>query len=274
MFISILFYTFGLLCIANYLLLYLDIPKYISKSHPTAEDTRESIACVIEPSKPKERAVFGRSSGATVYGYPSKGGIYILECCDGIELDFLGLDRFTPSSRSEDTAEEDAHCTNMRKLGANWWSSEWAYLEQHYLDPTGPNPLEAVTIVGWPKDGGVWVLRSTYKEGISKGVGRVKNAFSMEERCRVIENLGGVFYANPKECPDLDLLIAVMMVRLQSRISYRNSSTNREVTGTTHRGINTRGSRGITTRKKWALKSPIKQDLRERLKSTLLNLHS
>ncbi len=31
------------------------------------------------------------------------------------------------------------------------------------------------------------------------------NAYSMEERCIWIEKLGGTFYADPKDCPDLDL---------------------------------------------------------------------
>ena len=31
------------------------------------------------------------------------------------------------------------------------------------------------------------------------------NAYTMDERCNIIEQLGGTFYANPKDCPDLDL---------------------------------------------------------------------
>ncbi len=31
------------------------------------------------------------------------------------------------------------------------------------------------------------------------------NAYTMDERCSIIEQLGGTFYANPKDCPDLDL---------------------------------------------------------------------
>ncbi|KAK1768175.1 hypothetical protein QBC33DRAFT_536455 [Phialemonium atrogriseum] len=36
-------------------------------------------------------------------------------------------------------------------------------------------------------------------------VGGIRNAYNMEERCKVIEQLGGTFYAEPRECPDLDL---------------------------------------------------------------------
>lgn len=64
---------------------------------------------------------------------------------------------------------------------------------------------QQVLIIGWPAGGGVWVFKTTYLDAIEKGVGRIKNAFNMEERCRAIEQLGGTFYADPKECPDFDL---------------------------------------------------------------------
>lgn len=53
--------------------------------------------------------------GVTVLGFPSKGGLYILRHCLGVELDFLGLDRFNhtlrPSKSDPDwQAKEDAHC--------------------------------------------------------------------------------------------------------------------------------------------------------------------
>lgn len=37
------------------------------------------------------------------------------------------------------------------------------------------------------------------------GAAIVHNAYTMEERCRIIEELGGTFYADPKDCPYLDL---------------------------------------------------------------------
>lgn len=53
--------------------------------------------------------------GVTVLGFPSKGGVYILRDCLGVELDFLQLDRFkhTPRPSKSDPdyeAKEDAHC--------------------------------------------------------------------------------------------------------------------------------------------------------------------
>ncbi|KAL6804823.1 hypothetical protein GGI42DRAFT_323007 [Trichoderma sp. SZMC 28013] len=59
--------------------------------------------------------------------------------------------------------------------------------------------------VGWPAGGGVWVLNITENEAITRGVGIIYNASDMEHRCRLIEQLGGVFFENPKDWLDLDL---------------------------------------------------------------------
>lgn len=46
-----------------------------------------------------------------VYGWPSKGGVYTLHDCLGVEFEFLGFDRFNPPKlRAGSQAEEDAHC--------------------------------------------------------------------------------------------------------------------------------------------------------------------
>lgn len=69
------------------------------------------IDCV--PFKPDQssRVNYGHDAGVTVYGWPSKGGVYTLRDCLGVELEFLGFDRFNPpKSRADSQAEEDAHC--------------------------------------------------------------------------------------------------------------------------------------------------------------------
>lgn len=43
------------------------------------------------------RVRFGAGPGGLVQGWPSKGGVYILDNCFGLELDFLKLDRFHSS---------------------------------------------------------------------------------------------------------------------------------------------------------------------------------
>ena len=59
--------------------------------------------------------LYSSDPGVAVFGFPSKGGLYILRYCLGVELDFLGLDRFNhtlrPSKSDPDwQAKEDAHC--------------------------------------------------------------------------------------------------------------------------------------------------------------------
>ena len=51
--------------------------------------------------------------------------------------------------------------------------------------------------MGWPGEvpsGGVWVLWTKRIEDAEKGVARIRNAFTMHERCKAIEMLGGKFY--------------------------------------------------------------------------------
>lgn len=68
-----------------------------------------------------------------------------------------------------------------------------------------PHVVKRSIFTGWPDEGGVWVLVATNTVDGRKGAGMLFNAYSMEERCIWIEKLGGTFYADPKDCPDLDL---------------------------------------------------------------------
>jgi hypothetical protein len=84
----------------------------------------------------------------------------------------------------------------VRQLGAVWWESENAYAwskfaeEDWHVEWQGDKEFIKV---GYPATGGLWVLKMTMEESVGKGVGRVHNAFNMEERCMVIEKLGGAF---------------------------------------------------------------------------------
>ncbi|KAI2635873.1 hypothetical protein GGS26DRAFT_515175 [Hypomontagnella submonticulosa] len=145
--------------------------------------------------QPQFRTTFGVRSGAAVRGYPSYGGVYVLHCTP-VELDFLQLDRFHIAMRSSDQVEEDIHCANMRRLGATWWESEGAY-RRRGMDMDRSN--EPVTFVGWPSGGGIWVLRTTLEDASERGIGRINNCYSMDERCRLIRQMGGTFYDQPEQ---------------------------------------------------------------------------
>ncbi|KAL7915586.1 hypothetical protein GGI35DRAFT_184605 [Trichoderma velutinum] len=156
---------------------------------------------------PELRAEFARGPGGFVRGWPSKGGLYVLAHCFGVELDFLGLDRFnnTPRPSISDPAaaaeEEEIHCNKMRQLGATWYRNE----QQFMRSVIEPESEDQVVTVGWPAGGGAWVLTESPARSRIKGTAIIHNAFNMEERCRAIEKLGGVFYKNPKDCRFLDL---------------------------------------------------------------------
>ncbi|KND88129.1 hypothetical protein TOPH_07235 [Tolypocladium ophioglossoides CBS 100239] len=146
---------------------------------------------------------FGSGAGAAVLGWPSKGGIYVLRPSLAVELDFLGLDRFQDAKRANSSSDEELHCNKMRQLGVVWWEYEGDY-RFSLIDDTWRYNSTSVK-VGWPATGGVWVSKDNGHGSKRKGRRYIHNAYDMEERCTVIERLGGVFYADPKDCPDLDL---------------------------------------------------------------------
>lgn len=90
----------------------------------------------------------------------------------------------------------------VRQLGARWWKSEEEYIlaELDYSKCT-----DSFIRVGWPAEGGVWVLKTTRGEADKKGAAIIHNAYNMEERCKIIKQLEGQFYDDPRKCPYLDL---------------------------------------------------------------------
>ncbi|VTT66004.1 unnamed protein product [Fusarium fujikuroi] len=147
------------------------------------------------------RCQFGGLTGGSVTGWPKKGGYYT-HLCSIVELEFLGLDRFKPANSSGDPDEEEAHCARMRQLGATWVKDLDSEIENQWKYDSPDSPR---LYAGWPADGGVWVLYTTFSQTKRKGLGRIGNALTMEERWKLIKELGGTFYAKPKDCPYLDL---------------------------------------------------------------------
>lgn len=159
--------------------------------------------------EPQFRADFTGGPGVVVYGFPAKGGLYQLYPCFNVELDFLGLDRLhptplaPPATDAESRAEEDAHCWRMRQLGATYYRDLSKWESEMFSYQFGYNPVVNRLKIGWPSTGGgVWVLKGP---GTGARVAAFYNALDMDERCKIIEELGGKFYAEPKDCPYLDL---------------------------------------------------------------------
>ncbi|KAI1125667.1 hypothetical protein F5Y10DRAFT_246555 [Nemania abortiva] len=162
---------------------------------------------VDENNPPEKYRVELSDSSTTVYGHPSTGGVLVLRPCNAVDLDFLGLSRLEPAQRSEDAAEEDRHCALMTRLGARWFKSVYDYTMMPYFAPMRHRRIKVV-VAAWPRDRpGVWVVAMRNREEAGReGLGRVWNAMSMEERCEVVEKLGGTYYADPMLCPNLHLL--------------------------------------------------------------------
>jgi hypothetical protein len=64
-------------------------------------------------------------------------------------------------------------------------------------------------LLGWPANGGVWVIteNSWYLFGNKPGSWRLRNAHTMEERCKAMEMSGAVYYANPEDCEPVKALL-------------------------------------------------------------------
>lgn len=201
------------------------IARPLFDKHPAAEVVPDSyllaaqnqVAKMSGPICPYDdtdnnhfRAVqFLLGPGADIQGLPARGGLFMLIEATGVELDFLGLDRFRdtprPAGVGAGSSDEEAHCDRMRQLGASWWPGSLEYVKWRIGDNGGSPYVK----VGWPPGGGVWVLSTTYDEASEKGAAIIHNAYSMDERCKALEQLGAVFYEDPRDCPDLDLPCSV-----------------------------------------------------------------
>lgn len=130
-----------------------------------------------------------------------------------LELDFLSLPRFDsvlrPEPDSNNTTTEDAFCRCLRLLGAKWYKNYWDYLgaQEMLFRPTTPEEDERLHL-GWPENGqGVWVLRQKDGNNIWEGMWRMRNAYTMDERCKALEMAGAKFYKKPEACEYLRPLL-------------------------------------------------------------------
>ena len=57
--------------------------------------------------------------------------------------------------------------------------------------------------VGYPSSGGVWVFASRKGEALPEEWAKIVMAFTMDERCAALEEMGGTFYAVGDECSDI-----------------------------------------------------------------------
>lgn len=62
------------------------------------------------------------------------------------------------------------------------------------------------TLMGWPASGGVWILNPTQAQ--LDQVNQLPIMTDMEEYCRALEQIGATFYNDPKQCKEVQAIIA------------------------------------------------------------------
>ena len=145
-------------------------------------------------------------NGCTIYGYPSTGGILVKDNATILDMDYLSLPRFDAVERSFDSAEEDAFCERLRRVGATWWqyNCEWLDNLMEHSDELVTDEQKRIMVYGWPADGrGVWVLKYQQPGDLPDGFGKVRMAADMEEKIEAMKALGAEFVANPDEVEEL-----------------------------------------------------------------------
>lgn len=154
------------------------------------------------PLDTTKRTKFDRQ-GCTAYCYPSSGGV-LTKILDIVDMQFLQLDRFMPAQRSANVAHEDEFCARMRKVGATWWADEQEWIEVQLGVREKTELEDRVLVFGWPSSGeGAWVLRYESESEVLRDFGRVHMAVDMDERCRIMKDLGATFYADVEKVKEL-----------------------------------------------------------------------
>jgi hypothetical protein len=169
-----------------------------------------------------------------LYGWPSRGGVIVLEHATPPDFGFLNLDHLDPPLRRDpDPKAEDKFCQKLLHLGATWWDSEERRRFVSRLEHGHEDSLDAVHAgerlaptlrergwvrVAWPTDpaGALCVLACekiimgrTGKEKLRPSGYTIGGlARTMDERCAVLQRLGGVMYASIEEYSGLTFLKA------------------------------------------------------------------
>ncbi|MCJ1258679.1 hypothetical protein MMC24_006512 [Lignoscripta atroalba] len=153
----------------------------------------------------------------SIYAWPSRGGVIVLDTAEAIDFDFLGLNPLDPPlGRLDDQAAEDAFCQRLLLLGAKWWDSEARYsiirtiemgeadsgrIDSAFYLHKQPSPTMAekrLIKVGWPSTGGVWIAEfDTTWAGVDEEDNLVPSdeeivllrmARTMDERCAMLRD--------------------------------------------------------------------------------------
>jgi hypothetical protein len=145
-------------------------------------------------------------NGCTIYGYPSTGGILVKDNATILDMNYLSLPRFDAVERSFDSAEEDAFCERLRRVGATRWQYNCEWLDNliRHSEELVTDEQKRIMVYGWPADDrSVWVLEYQRSGDLPDGFGKVRMAADMEEKIEAMKALGAEFVADPDEVEEL-----------------------------------------------------------------------
>jgi len=142
--------------------------------------------------------------------WPSTGGIWMKEL-DAVEMAYLGIDRFNNVPRAADPVEEDTFCAKLRRMGASWWRSPelWPRPTRcDFLEECARPDIHMNMELCFPATGGAWVIDFTKTNTPHRG--HLGLSLTMDERCKVIQTLGGKFCSTMEACAETHQLIGEM----------------------------------------------------------------
>jgi hypothetical protein len=156
----------------------------------------------------------------SVWAWPSRGGLIVLERVTPVDLDFLGLDPLRlPLERDADQDAEDGFCQQLLRLGAKWFDSVERYQfvsgvqeeDERCVNDLEAGVAERLTTmerqwvcVGIASGEGLWVAEyDTPLPFVQErhnleplDSAKVMLARTMDERCSILEAMGAKFYEN------------------------------------------------------------------------------
>jgi hypothetical protein len=196
---------------------------------PSTEDPSRRYLCVrtVQDTRHTRRTTFGDFQ-VTLWGWPSRGGVIVLEHVTAPDFEFLGLVQTSPPElRDIDQENEDIFCQQLLLLGAKWYDSIERYdfvVDVRVGDPTAIYYLESDRAslpttrerrwvsVGWLKEPKGAFLITNYE--ISMYWAEDEENFApdfaatlalvrtMEERCEVLRKLGARYCASLDQYED------------------------------------------------------------------------
>ncbi|KAF1808041.1 hypothetical protein P152DRAFT_517827 [Eremomyces bilateralis CBS 781.70] len=176
-----------------------------------------------KPSPPERSRVVLLDDSVSVWGWPSRGGLIVLEQATALDFEMLQLDSVNLAlARDDDRAREDEHCQRLLWLGARWFDSRerygfvWNLSRQ--LSPAisaverGEQPAPTRPERWWVRvafsngqdpHGGFWVgewdsriygSRGDRQAPVHLDAAQIALARNMGEKCRILEALGATYF--------------------------------------------------------------------------------